>query len=87
MNRREFLGAAVLLHPCAIAGVLASVASHQGSPADLASDKTYWFKVQQAFAVDRSIVNLNSCSVSPSPAVAHDALKRHLDQDGEPNFG
>jgi selenocysteine lyase/cysteine desulfurase len=35
--------------------------------------------VQQAFAVDRSIVNLNNGGVSPSPAVVLEAMKRHLD--------
>jgi selenocysteine lyase/cysteine desulfurase len=78
MNRRAFLGTALLL-PRAIPDVLASLAGHQGSPEEIAADESYWFKVQQAFAVDRSVINLNSGGVSPAPSVAMEAMKRHLD--------
>jgi len=49
------------------------------APQDLASDESFWFEAQQAFTVDRSIVNFNNGGVSPSPAVVQDAMKRHLD--------
>jgi selenocysteine lyase/cysteine desulfurase len=49
------------------------------APADLAADETYWGEIQQAFTLDRTIVNLNNGGVCPSPRVVHDALKRYLD--------
>ena len=49
------------------------------SPADLASDETYWREIQQAFTLDRTIVNLNNGGCCPSPRVVHEALKRYLD--------
>lgn len=41
-----------------------------------ARNEDYWYIIQQAFAVDRSIVNLNNGGVSPSPRVVQDALRR-----------
>jgi len=49
------------------------------TPEDIASDEEFWFEVQQAFTVDRSIINLNNGGVSPSPRVVQDALKRMID--------
>lgn len=49
------------------------------TPADLASDEDFWFDAQQAFMVDRSMINLNNGGVSPSPRIVHDSYKRHLD--------
>ena len=46
---------------------------------EVAADEDYWFEIQQAFTVDRSIVNLNNGGVSPSPRVVQDAMKRFLD--------
>jgi len=60
----------------AIAGELAR---HGGTASDVARDETYWFEVQQAFTIDRSLINLNNGGVSPSPAVVQAAMKRHLD--------
>ncbi len=77
MHRRSFLAATLM--PLAARDVVASLAHVQGSPQDVAADESYWFRVQQAFTVDRSIVNLNSGGVSPSPAVSLEAMKRHLD--------
>jgi len=81
MNRREFLGgsAAVALNLAAIPDALAAIAGYTGSPQEAKDNEHFWFQVQRAFTVDRSIINLNSGGVSPSPSVVHDALKRHLD--------
>ena len=81
IDRRAFLGAAAgaALSFRAIPDVLAAIAAHRGSPQETEGNENYWFQVQRAFTVDRSIVNLNSGGVSPSPATAHEALKRHLD--------
>ncbi len=51
--------------------------------AEVAEDEDYWFEVQQAFTVDRSIVNLNNGGVSPSPRVVQDAMKRYLDYSNQ----
>ena len=48
-------------------------------PEDVASDEDFWREIQQAFTVDRSLVNLNNGGVSPSPKVVLDAMKRYLD--------
>jgi len=49
------------------------------SPNDLAGNEDYWREIQQAFTLDRTIVNLNNGGVCPSPRVVHEALKRYLD--------
>jgi isopenicillin-N epimerase len=49
------------------------------SPADLAGDETYWREIQQAFTLDRTIINLNNGGCCPSPRVVHEAFKRYLD--------
>ena len=60
---------------------LDAAARHAGgtSPTDLAADEDYWREIQQAFTLDRTIVNLNNGGVCPSPRVVHEALKRYLD--------
>lgn len=47
------------------------------SPEVVAQDESFWFQVQQAFTVDRSIVNLNNGGVSPAPAIVQNAHRRH----------
>jgi selenocysteine lyase/cysteine desulfurase len=53
------------------------------SPEEVASDEDYWFEIQQAFTVDRSIVNLNNGGVSPSPKVVQDAMRRYLEYSNQ----
>src|SRR5215210_185302 len=77
-SRRELMGAAAIgavavLNPFRSRAALAAVAGL--SP----EDERFWFEIQQAFTVDRSIVNLNNGGVSPSPAIGQEAMKRHLD--------
>lgn len=48
-------------------------------PAAAAGAEEFWFNVQQAFDIDRSIINLNNGGVCPSPRVVHEAYKRQLD--------
>ena len=81
MLRRDFLtaGAAVTLNVGAIAESLAAASRFTGAPQEAKDNEHFWFQIQRAFTVDRSIINLNSGGVSPSPSVVHDALKRHLD--------
>src|SRR4051812_6887953 len=47
--------------------------------AEIAADEGYWREIQQAFTLDRTIINLNNGGVCPSPRVVHEALKRYLD--------
>ncbi len=92
-TRRQFLGAMSLPAAAAFAGVraplpafgkdaralAAELASHPGTPAQVASDEMFWADVQRAFTVDRTLVNLNNGGVSPSPTFVQDAMKKHLD--------
>lgn len=43
-----------------------------------AGDEALWRGVQQAFRVDRTLVNLDNGGMSPAPAVVHDAMARDL---------
>jgi selenocysteine lyase/cysteine desulfurase len=89
MTRREFLGAigrpaalgviAAAFNPLGMQAALARAAESAGSPVEVAGDEAFWFEMQQAFTVDRSVVNLNNAGVSPSPVVVQAAQKRHLD--------
>ncbi|PYT08146.1 MAG: aminotransferase V, partial [Acidobacteria bacterium] len=49
------------------------------SDEEIAADEDYWREIQQAFAVDRSIINLNNGGVCPSPRVVQEALRRYLE--------
>ena len=53
------------------------------NPAELAADEEYWAEIQRAFAIDRSMVNLNNGGVCPSPRVVQDALRRYLEFSNE----
>lgn len=91
-TRRTFLGAIGVPAGAAIIGaglptlrgataveIARELADHPGAPDEIALDEDYWSRVQQAFTVDRSLVNLNNGGVSPAPAMVQDAMKRHLD--------
>jgi selenocysteine lyase/cysteine desulfurase len=60
-----------------IASATAAVADR--TPAELAADESYWREIQQAFTLDRTILNFNNGYTCPSPRVVHEALKRYLD--------
>src|SRR5207247_8870638 len=49
------------------------------APADVARDEDFWLQVQQAFTLDRTLINLNNGGVSPSPRVVQEAMRRYLD--------
>jgi isopenicillin-N epimerase len=53
------------------------------SAAGLAANEEYWAEIQRAFAIDRSMVNLNNGGVCPSPRVVQDALRRYLEFSNE----
>jgi selenocysteine lyase/cysteine desulfurase len=48
-------------------------------PEDVARDEDYWREIQQAFTVDRNIINLNNGGVCPSPKIVQDAMRRQLE--------
>ncbi len=49
------------------------------TPEDVAMDEDFWFEVQHAFTVDRTLINLNNGGVSPSPRVVQEAMRRYLE--------
>ena len=63
--------------------VLAATRGVSDSPGKLAEDESFWREIQQAFSVDRSIINLNNGGVSPSPRVVQEAMARHLAYSNE----
>ena len=86
--RRDFLRQVV---PAGLAGMAAlntdwlaraasaTAAAADRTPAELAADESYWREIQQAFTLDRTILNFNNGYTCPSPRVVHEALKRYLD--------
>ncbi len=96
LSRREFLGAisypaaayaAAAAAPAAISGsgldILRGLFTASGSAQEIARDEPFWFEIQQAFTVDRTLINLNNGGVCPSPAGVQQAMKRYLDVQNE----
>jgi len=87
-NRRQFLGAlglssvafsAAMLNSARVAHALEAISKYSGAAEEIAADEAFWFEVQQAFTVDRSLINLNNGGVCPSPACVQQAMIRHWD--------
>ncbi len=88
-TRRQFFGAIgkpaaaavtfAALNPIGVSRALDALANYAGTPEEIAEDERFWFEVQQAFTVDRSLINLNNGGVCPSPAIVQEAMKKHLD--------
>ncbi len=88
MHRRNFIrtmaGPAVaaplaIFRPGAAALILRDLSATNAPPEQIAADEDFWMEVQQAFTVDRSLINLNNGGVSPAPAIVQESMKRHLD--------
>src|SRR6476646_7473529 len=83
MQRRTFLRAATglaALKADSINRARAAANSIDGRPPEQAArDEDFWREIQQAFTVDRNIVNLNNGGVCPSPKVVQDAMRRQLE--------
>lgn len=45
----------------------------------MAADERFWRAVQEAFTLDRTVINLNNGGCSPTPRAVHEAFKRYLD--------
>ena len=87
-GRREFLRyvlptAAVgvaTLNTNWLARTMSATAAIADRPAtEVAADEGFWREIQQAFTLDRTIINFNNGYTCPSPRVVHEALKRYLD--------
>jgi selenocysteine lyase/cysteine desulfurase len=89
LTRRSFLqttgavgAAAVVFRPERLHAVVAATQSVAGrSPEDVAKDETYWGQVQQAFELDRTLINLNTGHHCSSPRVVRDSVDRFLDME------
>jgi isopenicillin-N epimerase len=87
LTRRAFLrttvpasAALATFRPDGLARLAEAAAAAGGRPPDeVARDEDFWREVQQAFTLDRTIINLNNGGVCPSPRVVHEAYKRYLD--------
>jgi selenocysteine lyase/cysteine desulfurase len=87
LDRREFLrfsgalGASALTTPVnGIDEILAaSSAVAQQTPQQVAQDEFFWREIQSAFALDRTVSNLNNGNSCPSPRVVMDALRRYFE--------
>ncbi len=91
-SRRDFLhsmiGATAVARPALRSDGVERISSavrhvERRSPEDVAADEDFWMEIQQAFTVDRSIVNLNNGGVSPSPKVVQDALRRYVEYSNQ----
>src|SRR5512142_3041396 len=92
MQRRDFLRHVIPAGAAAAAAlktdwfdrvVSATTALGSRSPQEVAADEGYWREIQQAFTLDRTIINLNNGYTCPSPRVVHEALKRYLDMTNQ----
>src|SRR5438874_6371595 len=63
--------------------VAAGAAAADKPAAETAADEGYWREIQQAFTLNRTIINLNNGYTCPSPRVVHEALKLYLDMSNQ----
>lgn len=78
MTRREFMVAGIGLVAFRDE-TLDVVANLVAKTTPTAQDEDFWSQIQQAFALDRNIVNLNNGGCSPSPRIVQDALRRQIE--------
>ena len=91
LSRRAFLQttgavgtAAWAANPGGLEPVLAASASvADQSPQDVAKDEFYWREIQQSFALDRSVINLNTGHHCSQPDIVLNAVKRYLDIENQ----
>jgi len=74
-----------MLHSDALAIVAETVSglTPEDSPERLADQEWFWSRIQSAFALDRTIIHLNSGGCSASPQTVHSAFKRYLDHSNQ----
>ena len=91
LDRREFLRTSGVLGTAALTrrenGLAeieaASAAVADRSPQEVARDEFYWREIQQAFTLDRTLINLNNGNACPTPRVVHEAMKRYMDMSNQ----
>src|SRR4029450_7667617 len=57
----------------------ATAAVADRTPEEVAQDEFYWREIQNAFTLDRTLINLNNGNTCPSPRVVLEACKRYMD--------
>lgn len=55
------------------------MASAERDPHLAAEDEEFWAQIQQAFDLDRNVVNFNNGGCSPAPRIVEETLKRQID--------
>ncbi len=88
LDRRDFMvtmfapaaavAAGAVLRPGRALASAEAALGHDAPAQETCADESFWFEMQQAFTVDRSLVNLNNGGVSPSPAFVQEAMARYL---------
>ena len=53
----------------ALARIAPVVRGDTRAPGAVAADEDFWREIQQAFEIDRGLINLNNGGVAPSPRV------------------
>src|SRR5688500_8896752 len=84
LTRRRFLGSlaisAAFFNEKGLERIMAASREAADTPLEkIAADEDFWREIQQAFTVDRTLINLNNGGVSPSPRVVQDAMRRYLE--------
>ena len=83
MQRRTFLradtGFAALKADSINRAHAAAASMNDRKAEEAARDEDFWREIQQAFTVDRNIINLNNGGVCPSPKIVQDAMRRQLE--------
>ncbi|GGB15402.1 aminotransferase class V-fold PLP-dependent enzyme [Puia dinghuensis] len=93
-NRRSFLDALGTFSATAFLATLTKPAwsrnldkalmhAESRTPEELAGDEDFWYFVQQSFATNAEMINLNNGGVSPAPKVVQEAMKRLADLSNE----
>ena len=84
LSRRSLLAAGATL---AASRVSAARPRPDVPPIAPVEDEDFWREIQEAFTLDRTMVNLNNGGCSPSPRVVHEAYERYLDRSNlAPSF-
>ncbi|CAN5452698.1 aminotransferase class V-fold PLP-dependent enzyme [soil metagenome] len=81
LSRRELMavGAAASFRNDTLDLVEKWVGKLSFDPVGDAQNEEFWTRIQQAFALDRNVINFNNGGCSPSPRVVQDALRRQLE--------
>ncbi len=79
-TRRTVLRTLTAAAPAMLFGTSSLQAITQWMQSTPAADEDFWITVQQAFSVDRTIINLNNGGVSPSPRTVQEALRKYTEQ-------